>query len=390
MMGIKTLLVVDDEIDFASYVGEVAADLSFDVLVSDNPTEFHTLYSNTIDVIVLDLFMPQVDGVELLRFLADNNSQASVVFMSGKDPSVLRSAKELATEQGISVLGWLQKPFRAQQLEDILNKYVKASPKAAAHNTLITVDELAQAIENKALYLVYQPQVSIIDRRVIGVEALVRWKHPIKGMIPPSYFIPMAEENNLIQEITSLTTKAAIRQQGIWKKQGKNLRMSINMSQKVLDDLELPSKLAACATSLGADLSKVMIEVTETALTSNLIQYMDILARLRMKGFGLSIDDFGTGYSSLQQLIRVPFSELKIDGGFVQKMTTDKECFTITKVSIKLAHELGICVVAEGIEREEEWNILKQLGCDEGQGYWIGRPMPPEEIESWMESWSAG
>jgi len=390
MMGIKTLLVVDDEIDFASYVGEVAADLGFDVLVSDNPTEFHTLYSNTIDVIVLDLFMPKVDGVELLRFLANNNSQASVVFMSGKDPSVLRSAKELATEQGISVLGWLQKPFRAQQLEDILNKYVKASPKAAAHNTLITVDELAQAIKDKVLYLVYQPQVSIIDRRVIGVEALVRWKHPIKGMIPPSYFIPMAEENNLIQEITSLTTKAAIHQQGIWRKQGKNLRMSINMSQKVLDDLELPSKLAACATSLGADLSKVMIEVTETALTSNLIQYMDILARLRMKGFGLSIDDFGTGYSSLQQLIRVPFSELKIDGSFVQKMNTDKECFTITKVSIKLAHELGICVVAEGIEREEEWNILKQLGCDEGQGYWIGKPMPPEEIESWMESWSAG
>ena len=389
-MVIKTLLVVDDEIDFASYVGEVAEDLGFDVLVSDNPTEFHTLYSNTIDVIVLDLFMPKVDGVELLRFLANNNSQASVVFMSGKDPSVLRSAKELATEQGISVLGWLQKPFRAQQLEDILNKYVKASPKAAAHNTLITVDELAQAVKDKVLYLVYQPQVSIIDRRVIGVEALVRWKHPIKGMIPPSYFIPMAEENNLIQEITSLTTKAAIRQQGIWKKQGKNLRMSINMSQKALDDLELPSKLAACATSLGADLSKVMIEVTETALTSNLIRYMDILARLRMKGFGLSIDDFGTGYSSLQQLIRVPFSELKIDGSFVQKMTTDKECFTITKVSIKLAHELGICVVAEGIEREEEWNILKQLGCDEGQGYWIGKPMPPEEIESWMESWSAG
>jgi EAL domain-containing protein (putative c-di-GMP-specific phosphodiesterase class I) len=390
MMGIKTLLVVDDEIDFARYVGEVAADLGFDVLVSDNPSEFHTLYSNTIDVIVLDLFMPKVDGVELLRFLANNNSQASVVFMSGKDPSVLRSAKELATEQGISVLGWLQKPFRAQQLEDILNKYVKASPKAAAHNTLITVDELAQAVKDKVLYLVYQPQVSIIDRRVIGVEALVRWKHPIKGMIPPSYFIPMAEENNLIQEITSLTTKAAIRQQGIWKKQGKNLRMSVNMSQKALDDLELPSKLAACATSLGADLSKVMIEVTETALTSNLIQYMDILARLRMKGFGLSIDDFGTGYSSLQQLIRVPFSELKIDGSFVQKMTTDKECFTITKVSIKLAHELGICVVAEGIEREEEWNILKQLGCDQGQGYWIGKPMPPEEIESWMKSWSVG
>jgi EAL domain-containing protein (putative c-di-GMP-specific phosphodiesterase class I) len=109
-----------------------------------------------------------------------------------------------------------------------------------------------------------------------------------------------------------------------------------------------------------------------------------------MKGFGLSIDDFGTGYSSLQQLIRVPFSELKIDQNFIHKLITDKECFTITKISIMLAHELGMSVVAEGIETEEEWNILKQLGCDEGQGYWIGRPMAPEEIESWMKSWSAG
>ncbi|MFT4994120.1 MAG: EAL domain-containing protein (putative c-di-GMP-specific phosphodiesterase class I), partial [Paraglaciecola sp.] len=233
-----------------------------------------------------------------------------------------------------------------------------------------------------------QPQVSIHDRSLIGVEALIRWKHPIKGMIPPSYFIPLAEENDLIAEITSFTTKAAIRQQGIWKSQGKNLRISVNMSPKILDDLELPEKLETCVKSLGADISRVMIEVTETALTSNLARYMDVLSRLRMKGFGLSIDDFGTGYSSLQQLIRVPFSELKIDRAFIQKLSSDKDCFTISKISIMLAHELGMCVVAEGIETEEEWNILKQLSCDEGQGYWMGKPMSPDELESWIKSWS--
>ncbi|MFT4938805.1 MAG: EAL domain-containing protein (putative c-di-GMP-specific phosphodiesterase class I) [Paraglaciecola sp.] len=156
------------------------------------------------------------------------------------------------------------------------------------------------------------------------------------------------------------------------------------MSPKIFDDLDLPEKLEAYASALGADISKLMIEVTETVLTSNLARYMDVFSRKRMKGFGLSIDDFGTGYSSLQHLIHVPFSELKIDQDFIRKLTTDKECCTSSAISIMLAHELGMCVVAEGIETEDEWNILKKLGCDEGQGYWMGRPMPPEEVQTWM------
>ncbi|ABM03786.1 regulatory protein for cyclic-di-GMP, EAL domain protein [Psychromonas ingrahamii 37] len=389
MMVIKKLLVVDDEIDFAKFVKDVAEDLDFEVLLTDNPVEFSSLYCNNIDIVVLDLFMPGTDGIELLRYLADNNSHASVIFMSGRNSSVLHSAKELASEQGISVLGTLQKPFRAKELEDVLNKYIKYSPIFAVNNDLASVEELAQAIKEKALFLVYQPQVTISDREVVGVEALVRWKHPTKGMIPPDYFIPMAEENGLIAAITMFTTKTAIRQQGIWRTQGRNMRMSINMSPKILDDLDLPSKIEACVKALGADISKLVIEVTETALTTNLALYMDILARLRMKGFGISIDDFGTGYSSLQQLIRAPFTELKIDRAFIRNIKTDKESYTISKISIMLAHEFGMKAVAEGIETEAEWNILKQLGCDEGQGYWIGRPMPPEEIESWIKSWSA-
>ena len=389
-MIIKKMLVVDDEIDFARYVSDVAEDLGFEVTVTDKPSDFSVLYSNTIDVIVLDLFMPGTDGIELLRFLADKKSHAAVVFMSGKDRSVLHSAKVLAVEQCISVLGTLQKPFRAEELEAILREYSKSPQKISANANLVSVEELRQAINDEVLFLVYQPQVTISDRELIGVEALVRWKHPKKGMIPPDCFIPMAEENGLISEITSFTTKAAIRQQGIWKSQGKNIRMSINISPKTLDDLDLPEKLEACAKYLGADVSNLMLEVTETALTSNIVRYMDILSRIRMKGFGLAIDDFGTGYSSLQQLIRVPFSNLKIDKAFIQKLTTEKECFTITKISIMLAHELGMSATAEGIETEADWNILKQLGCDEGQGYWIARPMPPEELELWTKIWFAG
>lgn len=122
---------------------------------------------------------------------------------------------------------------------------------------------------------------------------------------------------------------------------------------------------------------------------SDVARYMDILTRLRMKGFNLSIDDFGTGYSSLQQLVRVPFTELKIDQAFIRKLDTDEEYRTIAKISILLAHRLDMNVVAEGIETEAVWNILRELGCDQGQGYWVGRPMPAEGIDAWMADWSS-
>ena len=389
-MTSKKLLVVDDEIGFAKFVEGVAEDLDFDVLLTDDPLEFGNLYSNDIDIVVLDLFMPNTDGIELLRFLSDNKSKASVILMSGKDAGVLHTAQELALEQGVKVLGVLQKPFRSEDLEKVLNKFEKVSAKSAPNSDnggLPSLDELKQAIIDKELFLHFQPQVEIRSRKVVGVEALARWSHRDKGMIPPSYFIPLAEENDLMHNITFATATKAIQQQGIWKEQGTNLRVSINMSPKSLYNLNVPEDLETYAKEANADISKIMIEVTETALMADVARYMDILVRLRMKGFGLSIDDFGTGYSSLQQLVRVPFTELKVDQAFVRKLTTDAECRTITKISILLAHELGMSVVAEGIETEADWNILDELECDEGQGYWMGKPMPAEDIPAWITRW---
>ena len=385
----QSLLVVDDEIDFAEFVSDVAEDMGFKVQSTNDPAEFGSLYSNDVDIVVLDLFMPNIDGIELLRFLSDNRSKASVIFMSGKDLSVLHSAQELALEQGVSVLGSLQKPFLADDLEAMLAKYKPESASStSASDELPSLEELEQALTQNELFLMYQPQINIADRKVVGVEALVRWKHPAKGMIPPGYFIPMAEGSKFISEVTSFVTKTAIRQQGLWKAHGLNLRMSINISPRNLDDLDMPEKISICATEMGADISNIMIEVTETAVMSDVAKYMDILARLRMKGFSLSIDDFGTGYSSLQQLVRVPFSELKVDQAFIRKLETDEDCRTIAEISILLAHKLGMHEVAEGIENEAIWNILKDMGCDEGQGYWMGRPMNADEIETWMENWS--
>ena len=382
------LLVVDDEPDFAEFVAEVAQGMDFDVIFTDNPTEFATLYHPDLNIIVLDLFMPNIDGIELLRFLSECESNASIIFMSGKDKGVLHSAQEIAIEQGMNVLGVLSKPFLVKQLEEVLTKYVEYTPVQTTHfSQPPSVSDIQSAIENEEFFMMYQPQINMVNRDVIGVEALVRWKHPLRGFIPPGVFIPIAEENNLMKEISLFVTNTAIRQQANWLKLGMNLRMSINISPKNLDDLLLPEKLASCANEMGASISNIMIEVTETALMSDVVRYMDILTRLKMKGFNLSIDDFGTGYSSLKQLVRAPFNELKIDQTFIKNLDSDEECKTITEISILLAHQLGMKVVAEGIETETVWNILQELGCDEGQGYWIGKPMLPEQILAWKESW---
>lgn len=384
------LLVVDDETDFAEFVAEVAMGMGFDVSLTDNSTKFTTLYTPDTNIIILDLFMPGVDGIELLRFLYNNASKASLIFMSGKDQYVLHSAQKLALEQGISVLGILQKPFRAEELEYVLAKYDRQSaPQAVRKHETPSLDEIRQAIAQNEMYLEYQPQINIADQKVIGVEALLRWTHPTKGEIPPSFFIPIAEENGMISDISEFVTKTAIQQLGIWNSNGHDFRMSINFSPKILDDLDMPEKLAQHATNCGANISKIMVEVTETSLMSDVTQYMDILARLRMKGFRLAIDDFGTGFSSLQQLVRAPFSELKIDQVFVRKMITDKDCRTIVEISILLAHKMGMKVIAEGIQDENIWKLLKNLGCDEGQGFWISKALPAKEVIQWIDNWSS-
>ncbi len=388
-MGSMKLLVVDDEADIADFVANVAERMDFEVLSTGDPSEFSSLLSTDHDVVVLDLFMPGMDGIELLRFLSDKKSHASIIFMSGKDKSVLLSAQQLALEQGLSVLGTLQKPFYMKELKELLLQYVPQPFTKPTHSRVLpTVDELRYAVTNEELFLAYQPQINIENRTVTGVEALARWKHPTKGMIPPIDFIPLAEEHNLISDITSFVIREAIRQQVEWKENGIFLRMSVNMSPKNLDELDMPERLAAYVTDQKGHIPDITIEVTETAIMSDTARYMDILARLRMKGFNLSIDDFGTGYSSLQQLVRVPFTELKIDQSFVRNLNSNHECKTITEISILLAHKLGIHVVAEGIEDEMSWNTLQELGCDEGQGYWMGRPMPAEDIQLWLDSWN--
>jgi EAL domain-containing protein (putative c-di-GMP-specific phosphodiesterase class I)/ActR/RegA family two-component response regulator len=384
------LLVVDDEEGFCDLVRFAAENVGFDVTSTTDAEQFPLYYSNDLSVVVLDLSMPGFDGIELIRFLADNRSQASIILMSGFDTHILNSARETAVEKGLHVLGALSKPFSMEELNTLITNipaHPTAAPPPGGTDEFPSVEDLRQAIDNKELFVMYQPRIALQSRALVGVEALARWQHPLKGMIPPFMFIDFAEKHGLIDNLTSVIMEQAFEQCAAWRAEGLKIQVSVNMSARTLINLEFPEQLLSKVKEQGLEPSQVVIEVTESSVMDELARSLDILTRLRMKGFQLSIDDFGTGYSSMSQLQKIPFSELKIDQSFVMRSNTDAGARAIVETTIDLGRRLGMVVVAEGIEEQAHWDLLKELGCDQAQGYLMARPMPGEKLKDWLREW---
>jgi EAL domain-containing protein (putative c-di-GMP-specific phosphodiesterase class I) len=284
----------------------------------------------------------------------------------------------------MQVLGVLQKPFTIDDVREVVSRYEKPRDRAQRSGESVEADDLLAAIKERQLYLVYQPQVDAIDFETVGLETLVRWEHPEKGFISPGEFVPLAEQAGLIKELDSFVFETAVTQFGKWKKQGYGLSMSVNVSPASITDLDLPERLVALTASQGVEPSDITLEVTETAVMSDVGKFMDVLTRARMRGFGLAIDDFGTGYSSLQQLVRLPFTEMKIDLSFVIPILRDRECRAVSHAAIMLGHELGMDVVAEGVESQEIAELLKNMGADNLQGYHLSKPLKADDLEKFM------
>lgn len=384
------LLVVDDELDIAEFIRDVAIDVGFDAIATHRANDFEQLYSDDIDVVVLDLVMPQRDGVELLRFMANRYSPAKIILISGYDTGVLHSAQKLAAEQGLDVVETLSKPILYDELEALLRLIPLTSENKQQESIelleLPTEDELQRALTQGELEVFYQPQLDFSKGSLAGVEALVRWNHPERGLLMPNFIIPLAEETGLMDALTTEVIEQSFRQARIWLQAGLKTQVAINMAPCNFRHLDLPEWITEKLQEYELSPDQIAMEVTETTLMQELTKSLDILTRLRMKGVELSIDDFGTGYSSLVQLHRIPFSELKIDLSFVMKATTDPEALAIVEITILLGHKLGMSVVAEGVDSQETWDLLAGLGCDVGQGYFIARPMPGNQLLDWLET----
>jgi EAL domain-containing protein (putative c-di-GMP-specific phosphodiesterase class I) len=285
---------------------------------------------------------------------------------------------------GLRMLGILQKPFDTDSIEYLLLHARETHQTASPLGPPIDAAELQLALEQGHIEAWFQPQLEVASGLPVGMEVLARWRHAERGFISPLAFITLAEECSLIDDVMHVVFNTALAAMRSLHAQGIAIRMSVNFSASNLHDPTLPEQIEALVLAANVKPADVIIEITESGVTQSNPLAQEILARLRLKGFGLSIDDFGTGYSSMAQLHRLPFTELKIDKAFVHGAATDSRSYAMFESSVLLARKLGVVSVAEGVETDEDFAVAKLLGCDVVQGYLFAKAMPINEVLAWL------
>ena len=388
------ILALDDEAFMLKLLGHMLAKLGYHQFTTCISGQDGLTWLDEADepptIILLDLNMSGMDGIEFIRHLANRSYKGHILLLSGEDERIRETANKLVQNYKIPTLGHLHKPVDPELLSLKLSQWRKPLPERVfSSKKHYSADELRTAIANHELINFYQPKVDVKSGKVIGVESLVRWLHPIDGMVFPDQFIGIAEAHGLMDDLTQAVVKAAFAQAKMWKDSGLTLRVAINISMDNLADLGFTHYMVNAAAASGIMPSDIVLEVTESKLMTNLSISMEILTRLRMHRFSLSIDDFGTGHSSLAQLCNIPFDELKIDQSFVHNTIVNDTQRAIFNASLGLAKQLDMKSVAEGVEDQTDWDFLRNTDCDIAQGYFIAKPMPADDIYPWIISWEA-
>lgn len=384
-MGSKLrLITVDDDAEVRAFVRNIGVRMGYDVVEISDPTTFAEVVAKVKPrIIVLDLNMPGLDGVTLLRQLQAGKSDSKLIFLSGCDSRTLRTVQDLAKAYGLDAIGAVKKPPTVAAIEGLLKSTALPPPEFVAQ-------DLEEALVEGDISVYYQPKVHWReDRWVIeSVEALARWQHRTFGLLTPAAFIPLAEQSGLIDTVTQIVIDQTVCQLRDWSSCGLNLAAAVNLSPLLLNDLAVPDRINGVLQKYRVDCSRLTVEVTESAAISDARDAMDVLTRLRVMGVGLSIDDYGTGSSSLLQLFRMPFNELKIDQCFVARIPESEEARRIVQATVDLAHSLKITACAEGVELQSMLDFLQSIGCDMAQGYLISPPMPAAEVAGFVQRWN--
>lgn len=384
------VLVVDDEPFILETTSIILGGLGFEQIYTAENVEEALAQIRSVDppinLVLSDLNMPDINGVELLRMFHEGGYKGDIILFSGEDKQTLRMAENLAKARKLSILGAISKPLKRDELSELLDKCgsVHYRPERKPSKK-VPPEQLVEAIKAGELTPWYQPKVEIASRTIVGVEALVRWPKQDGGMIFPDAFIPVAEEHNLIDDLTFLMLEKSTKQEKRWREQGLHLSIAVNVSMDSLLHLNFPRQVGRYINTTNA--SQFQLEVTESRLMEDLVGPLDVLLRLRLKKIGLSVDDFGTGHSNLSQLRDLPFDEIKLDRSFVQGATENERSRKILESSVEIAKKLDMRIVAEGIETLQDWRLVEELGCDQMQGYFVSRPLPGKEIPQWIEDW---
>ncbi|MFK3650261.1 EAL domain-containing protein [Lysobacter enzymogenes] len=344
--------------------------------------------ADPVDLVLVDLDMPGMDGIEFIDRLARQRLARAVLVVSALDPALLHSVQTMARACGLQVLDALAKPLTKAKLEQALMSLRQTKADEEPQSTpQVTPQQARQALETGQIEPWFQLQVELSNGRAIGVEALARWRHDDGRVILPKHFVPLLEAQDLLDELTERMLAQACRHKRGWDREGLRLKLSVNVSASTLDDVGAADRYQRIVREAGVAPSEVVLELTESSLMADAARGLAVLARLRLKGFGLSIDDFGTGWSSLSQLSQVPFTELKIDQEFVAGASQRPRKRAVVEASLDLARKLGLDAVAEGVETVEDWQMLAELGCAVAQGRLIGEAVPGAELRAALARW---
>jgi len=341
-----------------------------------------------VDVVITDLDMPRMDGMELIRRMAELNHPASLIVVSALERTLVATVEAMAREYGVKLLGAIAKPLTTKKLRQVLESLQRTEDRAQATGSAesFTDEEVVRGLQRNEFEAFFQPKVEIRTRQTRGAEALARWRHPDKGLVSPGAFLDAVVKAGMIDELTQKIAWEAALNCRIWLDAGMEIPVSVNLSPDSLSNVALVDRLTALAENAGIEPRHMILEITESAAGGNLGKSLEILSRLRMKGFGLSIDDFGTGHSNMERLARVPFTELKIDQAFVRGALSQASSRAVVESSLELAEKLGIAAVAEGVETPWEWQLLMAMGCSLAQGYFLAKPMEPAAFLEWVQS----
>ena len=340
------------------------------------------------EVLLVDLDMPGMDGIEFIGHVAQKKLARAVVVASALEPALLNTVQTMARAYGLRVLAAVEKPMTTQKLADALALFdaVVDAPSEEGDEEITAADVLA-GMDRDEFVPFFQPQVELANGRVVGVEALARWRRADGSVVRPVHFINVAEREGLIDRMTERVLEKACAWKVRWARDGLHLKVSVNVSMLNLADVAAADRYQNIVQSHGVDPHDVVLEITESSVMGEAASALNVLARLRLKGFGLSIDDFGTGYSSLAQLSHIPFTELKIDQSFVTGAPTQPRKRAVIEASLELARKLDLRVVGEGVETIDEWQMLAELGCTVAQGYLIAKPTPGDLIADVVAHW---
>ncbi|HAS6203216.1 TPA: EAL domain-containing protein [Vibrio vulnificus] len=338
-----------------------------------------TLSDDHYDFVFCDLDMPHSDGIDLLISLNEQKYAGNVALISALDRPIISAVSAMCENFSFQVLGKISKPYSNNDIQQLLDNAANALKPARKLRRRIDVSdqEFLFDLANGRVKNYYQPLVDCRTGDVVGYEALARWLHPIHGMLSPAHFLPIVERCNLSHELFDIVTDNAIRD-ARYISQGQ--RISINADQINIEDGNFSERFIAKCLAKQVEPSVFTIEITENTSFSNSVALYKNLAKLRLNGVNVSIDDFGTGHSSLEKLSLLPFNELKIDRSFVSEMEIDSKKQKIVNSICGLAKSLNLKIVAEGVEKQSTWNMLKKYNIDVCQGYLFNKPMPIEAI----------